>query len=225
MLQGPRKVAPVLLAGFLLIVSLLICPRVSEALYSWPSTPSVTDPIYPTSGEPNPAGWDITGAWWAHSGGSYFFRMDLLGWPQNNSTYGFYFDIDTTGGGTVDGGGLTLTGIDLFDSVLFGSGSGFGAPTLTGWNGSAFVGATPVTPFNFAFSSGTEGGTSYFRLEWQIADANLGSAPFTWWAATANAGQLKDITASVLTPIPNAAWLFATGAVALFALRRRKALA
>jgi hypothetical protein len=42
----------------------------------------------------------------------------------------------------------------------------------------------------------------------------------TWWGATSNmGGSLKDITA---TPIPNTAWLFASGVLSLFVLKRRR---
>lgn len=207
----------------LVLVLLISSPNAFAAyLYSWPSPLPLSDPTSPASGEPNQAGWDITGAWWAHSGGSYFFRMDLLGWPENSTTYGIYFDTTNPGGGTVNGGELVLNGIDLFASVMFSSGTGFGALSLSEWNGSAFVGTEPVQPFIFAFSSVIEDGTTVYQLEWQIAESNIGSDPFTWWAATSNSGQLKDITAPVVVPIPNVAWLLGSGIVALAVLKRRR---
>ena len=214
--EAGKKILVVLAAVLLVVVfQISIAPSASGALYSWPSTPSITDP----TGDAGSPGRDITQAFWAFDGTDYFFRMDLLG-PgfSNNSYYEFYFDKDmnNTTGGSPTGSGLN--GIDVFVSIFFNNSGSFVNSNLQTWNSVASNWNAPVAPVGFNSND-----TSPYFLEWQVASGTLGSGPLTWWGATRNnGGNLIDITSPVTTPIPSAAWLFATGTIALLALRRKR---
>ncbi len=78
------------------------------------------------------------------------------------------------------------------------------------------------TPNPGDFGSTATGGK---LLEWKLTAADLsGIDPnSTWWFETFEGTALKDTTApaSILTPIPNAAWLLGSGIICLIGLKRR----
>jgi hypothetical protein len=132
----PRKRILGVLATVLLLIffQLPFAPIASGALLpgGWPDTPSIFDPL----GDDSPGRDIYEGAWWAYSGGSYYFRMDLLGSFNKNSYYGFYFDTDGNSGtgGSFSGSGLNLTGIDMFVSSYYNNRGLFINTNLQTWN-------------------------------------------------------------------------------------------
>jgi hypothetical protein len=217
----PRKRILGVLATVLLLIffQLPFAPIASGALLpgGWPDTPSIFDPL----GDDSPGRDIYEGAWWAYSGGSYYFRMDLLGSFNKNSYYGFYFDTDGNSGtgGSFSGSGLNLAGIDMFVSSYYNNRGLFINTNLQTWNTGLndWNSPTSLPPGSFESLDNAE-----HILEWRVASGNFPSGLFTWYGATMNNNQnLKDITGPVVTPIPNAAWLLGSGIIALVGLRRR----
>jgi hypothetical protein len=182
--------------------------------------PDATALLYPGStGDPVNgsinASQDITFAQYIHFGSDHYFRIDLRGEPDaNTGKVGFWIDSRPFQGALYPHSEVPfpLAGIDLIVNTEYGAGT----PKLRDWTGSSFT-------------DRTDGGLLFERtgsiLEWKINDKYL-NGPFYWWAATlGSGGQSFNVTSpiGVATPIPSAAWLFASGVIALIGLRRREA--
>jgi hypothetical protein len=207
MRPGTKRAALTVTIGILLILAQFsFAPSALALLYGdWGSRPVFLDEDPP--GVPGSNGRNIVSTQWAYST-NYFFKMDLAGAPANLSLFGFYFDKDQDS--ATGGSKFGLTGIDMYFA-----GPAYGPQTLYKWtdlpgDSDTFLPAGSVTRT-------VEGNV----MEWRIGPQNF-SGNFQWWAATTNSlGQMKDLTASVTTPIPNAAWLLGSGILALIGLRRR----
>jgi hypothetical protein len=202
-----KPILRVVAAGLVLVFfQLPIAPSSSGAFYSsYPPTQLISDP---TGNTDNP-GRDITKAFWAFGGETYFFRLALSGPFSNNNHYGIYFDTDNDPGTGVSftGSGLTLSGIDKFVSE-FPQYEGNFSP-----DGSFLPNKTEI------FRKWKVRSKSFMEsmaAPTKFSPSGLG----TWLGATSNmGGSLKSITA---TRIPNTAWLFASGVLALIVLKRRR---
>ncbi|OGP81430.1 MAG: hypothetical protein A2Z40_00270 [Deltaproteobacteria bacterium RBG_19FT_COMBO_60_16] len=203
-----------------LLAQLVFAPPASALLYSWPTT--VTDDKGDTAVKQK----DILSASHAFDGSFHYFRIDMLREPRWKAaeTYGFFIDskaggADPTGSNLISGG---LSGIDFIVSTDYSITGVPGARTLTTnpafkqWAGTDFTGIT-------------DGGLAFLQservLEWKI-NKNYFDSPFTFWAASLKPGNSPattyDLTSNaVTTPIPGAAWLFATGVLALAGLKRK----
>ena len=122
-------------------------------------------------------------------------------------------------GGSFKGSGMTLSGIGITVSGLSHNDGIFGDATLTkrniadtGWSLAASV-------------SDFSANTKTHILQWQVESTNFPGGSGTRTGATSNTGGgRKDKMTLVATfaPIPDAAWLFTYGVLALFVLRRRR---
>ena len=80
--------------GFVVLFAALLLATFSQPasalLYtSWGSTPTIADPGGDSKAGP---GSDITGLWYAASGGYHYFRMDMTG-PITTSDFANYYSI------------------------------------------------------------------------------------------------------------------------------------
>jgi hypothetical protein len=190
--------------GLLLFLAhLAFAPSASALLYSdWGFRPVYNDTDPP--GNAGSSERDIVKTQWAYNAGYYYFLMEISGTAKKNNYYGFYFDLDrnpSTGGSPF----TELPGIELYFR------SGINQSNV--WE-TKLVG-NPGEDITLTRENGDK------TLEWKV-NADYFSSQFNWWAATSTPGTIKDYTAPVATPIPNAAWLFGTGVIALIGLRRRR---
>jgi hypothetical protein len=191
--MSKRFFAIVIAGALALVLQLTLASTASAVLYSGDWN---SRPFYQDdTGEAGGNAYDIDKLRWAYESGYYFFRVELVAAPTLLSDF--------------------KVNIGLPPERNFGSFS------IDGNNWSNHTSGSPL-PVIAGFDH-AEGGGKY--LEWKVSLPGV-SGPITWWAQTTgySGSGLGDVFAGTMTtPIPNAAWLFGTGVIALIGLKRRKA--
>jgi hypothetical protein len=166
-------------------------------------------------------GQDIRNAFYAVDDGYRYFRMELYGKPNQGANsyanlYGFFIQKGEGNKYNNDPGFSTPLGFDV-DTYL----GTYVKPKLGGGLKFTPDGGTYIGDTEYAFSQ-----LKYERngkyLDWAIPEGDLPDN-FTWLAATLQKGSwiVLNSTAPVVTPIPSAALLLATGIVGLIGLKRK----
>ena len=210
-----RSVVPWFVGGLACVLTfgLAVPPASASFVFNW-SSPGVISHVDTDTNPPGPvpdsAGQNISKVWWGWASNAHYFRMDLAATPTVSDfadRYGIHVDFKSNVGNPL------YSGIDTLLTSEF-NGSAY-TPLLKAWDGHKFATVNdPIlswTGFDFQRSGNT--------LEWKI----FGNATiFNWWGVTEKEGGLMDVSSKVTTtPIPSAAWLFATGVLALVGLKRK----
>ena len=167
----------------------------SAYLYGSWTTPIITDATGDSLASPNNGGTDIAALYFANSGGSHFFRMDLNG-AVTTTDLANYYSIIFNSSNPANITGLSATGVPSGGLV---------------YNSSPLASA-------FEFSPDKK------TLEWQIPQGLL-NGTFSLSGVTISfvpSFQFNDTTRTATTPIPSAVWLLGSGLLGLIGLQRRR---